>query len=656
MFRQTPQAVAAAFAVALIVGTVAFIVLARNFPLIAVPENYVGDVIRARLAPPRPQNPDIVVLAIGEGTLSSYACRSPVDRLLIAETLRVLADKGARAVGIDLLFDVPTLPEVDARLRQALLAFPGPAVVAYAGSDAALTEGQLGFQDQFLDGVLKGYANVLPDSDDDTVRMAFPGQVGDDGTWRAGLPFVLAEALGHGVPRVQFPISWRQGPELGMPPFRAFPIERAAQLPRAWLENKIVLIGADLPHDDRRRTPFSRQVAGEGQGFLLGAHGGTIPGVLIHATVLSQLMEGRTQVLSPLLVEIPLGILLALLAIVIATRLLSHVLQSLAVIAVVVILWASAFWMFQRTDILLPMVSATLAFGLAFGATLLYLGQQRRRQIMFVRDAFSRYVSRSVLKRLERDPEALKLGGVKREVSIVFSDLVGFTSFAETQEPTALILVLNEYLDTLSVEVLKLEGTIDKFIGDGMMAVFGAPEEMPDHAERAIACALNLKAAAERYAAKAALNGIALGGTRVGVHSGSVVVGNVGGAQQMSYTAVGDVVNTASRLEGANRYLGTDILISGATIARAGFRAARPIGHLVVKGRREDLEVFEPFTLGPQLDSYNAAYALMAAEDGHALAAFEAHLKQFPKDTLAKLHRDRLAAGETSAHIILEEK
>jgi adenylate cyclase len=190
------------------------------------------------------------------------------------------------------------------------------------------------------------------------------------------------------------------------------------------------------------------------------------------------------------------------------------------------------------------------------------------------------------------------------------------------------------------------------------MAIFGAPERQADHAARAIACARAMRDVSTKLRGELETQGIRLGRTRIGVHSGAAVVGNVGGERRFDYTAIGDVVNTASRLEGANKYFGTDIIVSGAARKAAGCDGLRPIGALTVKGRNEGLHVFTPADGMPadQVGAYIEAYRLMAAGNHAALAAFEGYLARFSDDPLARFHIGRLRDGHWSDLIVLEGK
>ena len=624
------------------------LVAARNLPIVAVAEAWTGDWMHALFEPFAPQHPDIVLLTLNEETLAGLPFRSPIDRGLLAQLLDTLAERQVRAVALDILFDQPTLETADAAFLQAARRFPAPLVVSWTDRATQLTERQYAFQRRYLDGIKAGFANMYSDPGDGTVRLAFPGR-SEDGVWRGSLSAVLAESLGAPSVKEPFPIHYRLGPDLDTPAFRAFPLQSAKLLPADWLKDKIVLVGADLPFEDRHRTPFAS---------VWGSQRGTLPGVQIQAQMLAQRLAGDLRPADTLVLEIALAAVLGPAAIGIAVLGSGLAMQLAGAVATILLLWAAAAFTYWQFGIALPVIAPSLAFAIGLFAAVLYIGHRRRAEGQFVREAFSRYVSPKVLRKLEADPDQLVLGGVKREVTVLFTDIEGFTSFAEGQEPAALLEILNRYLDRLCAEVQRCDGMVDKFIGDAVMAVFGAPELQEDHARKAVACACAMRDAAAALQAELAAQQVALGRTRIGLHSGPAVVGNVGGELRFDYTAIGDVVNTASRLEGANKYFGTDICVSGATVQLAGNGIFRPIGTLVVKGRQEGLPVFTPADRMPEAQrlAYEAAFAVMARADHAALANFESYLAAYPADRLARFHRERLAGGETSELIILEAK
>ncbi len=275
-----------------------------------------------------------------------------------------------------------------------------------------------------------------------------------------------------------------------------------------------------------------------------------------------------------------------------------------------------------------------------------------------IRDLFGRYVPKEVAERVLRDPKGVSLAGEKREVSLIFSDLQGFTSLAETMPPEAVVKLLNAYFEAVCRIIIDHGGIIVDFIGDAVFAMFGAPENQPDHAARALAAAIDLDRFATQFAAAQRAAGVALGQTRLGVHTGVATVGNVGSPDRLKYSATGDVVNTSSRLEGANKNFGTRILASAETLRQAGGVASRSVGEIVLKGRSEALAVCEVFANGPPdwLERYHTAYRQLSDGAPGALAAFADLARDTPEDGVVRFHYGRLQSGLTSAVVELTEK
>jgi class 3 adenylate cyclase len=269
-----------------------------------------------------------------------------------------------------------------------------------------------------------------------------------------------------------------------------------------------------------------------------------------------------------------------------------------------------------------------------------------------IKGTFSQYLAPAVIEELIAHPEKLTLGGEKREVTALFSDLAGFTTIAESLEPEELVHLLNQYFNEACDAVLHYGGTIDKIVGDALHVLFNAPVDQPDHAERAVRCALELRDCGQHLIeARQGAHDAAVGHTRVGVNTGSAVVGNFGGSARFDYTAHGDAINTAARLEGANKYLGTWVCVSAETKAQCTGLAFRPIGRIILKGKSEPVEVYEPLLPSQAEDGgtagYLAAYQLMARDDPRAMDAFVALAKRFPQDGLIRVHAGRLLAGDT---------
>jgi len=258
------------------------------------------------------------------------------------------------------------------------------------------------------------------------------------------------------------------------------------------------------------------------------------------------------------------------------------------------------------------------------------------------------------------DPNALSIKGDRREVTFIFTDIASFTTLSEGLTSEALSEVLNAYLDGACTIILKHQGTIDKFIGDAIMAIFNAPIAQSDHAERAVKCALELDVYAEDFRKKQNAAGIPIGVTRIGIHTGFATVGNFGSSSRMDFTALGDTVNTAARTEGVNKYFGTRICVTEETVSECPNLKFRPIGDVVLKGKTKPVGLFSPVSADDAatnvVTDYMVAYDLLKAEDPRGIDSFQALAGQYPGDAIIAYHSRRIAAGATSSLIVLEDK
>jgi len=289
-----------------------------------------------------------------------------------------------------------------------------------------------------------------------------------------------------------------------------------------------------------------------------------------------------------------------------------------------------------------------------------FLREARERQATAERAyaSLSRYFSPNLAQRLAGDTAAVDLEGQRREIATLFTDIASFTALVETLEPNVLGPLLNEYLSGMTDIVFSNDGTVAKIVGDALHILFGAPGEQPDHAARAVACALALDEFAQSFCERWQKKGIAFGVTRIGVHAGPAIVGNFGGGRFFDYTAYGDTINVASRLETANKQLGTRICVSAELAEGVENFRGRPIGDLVLRGRGEVIRAFEPLQEKQFNDaatkSYLDAYALLKAEDAGAVAAFAAHVGKQPEDRLAAFHLKRLLNGAKGSRIAMD--
>jgi adenylate cyclase len=228
----------------------------------------------------------------------------------------------------------------------------------------------------------------------------------------------------------------------------------------------------------------------------------------------------------------------------------------------------------------------------------------------------------------------------------------------ETLEPSVLGLLLNDYLVGMTDIVFAHDGTVAKIVGDALHVLFGAPGEQPDHAARAVECTLDLDEYVQSFRERWREKGVALGVTRIGAHAGSAIVGNFGGGKFFDYTAYGDTINVAARLEAANKQLGTRICVSELLAAKVEEFRGRPVGDLVLRGRTEALRAFEPLPTqryeSPATKSYLEAFGKLEAGDPGAIAAFAAHVGREPDDALASFHLKRLLNGATGTRIAMD--
>ena len=288
------------------------------------------------------------------------------------------------------------------------------------------------------------------------------------------------------------------------------------------------------------------------------------------------------------------------------------------------------------------------------------LREARRRQAAAEQAyaSLSRYFSPNLVERLAADSDALELAGQRREVAALFTDIAGFTGLAETLDPGLLGELLNQYLTGMTDIVFAHDGTVAKIVGDALHVLFGAPGEQPDHAERAVACALALDQHAEAFRRSWKDKGVSLGITRIGAHAGPAIVGNFGGRRFFDYTAYGDTINITARLEAANKQLGTRICVSAVLAARAKDFHGRPVGDLVLRGRSDALRAFEPLRAekyqDPATKKYSEAFEMLEAGDPGAVATFAALVGNQVGDQLASFHLKRLLNGATGPRIAMD--
>jgi adenylate cyclase len=418
--------------------------------------------------------------------------------------------------------------------------------------------------------------------------------------------------------------------------------------PAERFRGKTVFVGINAEgYEDIHPTPLSR----------------VFPGVELHATALDNLQ--RSDALSAPRWELPLAAVAAA-AGTAAVFLVPGV--GLAVLAVAVLgaVFLAATLVAWAMQVALPVAAPLLALVFAAGGSFLWrlVVEGRRRREM--KRAFSSYMAPEVLAEVLKDPDRIALGGETREVTLFFTDLAGFTGLAEHVGPDALVRFLNDYFTRMCEPILQEHGVIDKFIGDAIMALFGAPVGHGDHPLRAVRAAL---AAAQvsaaicqelRTAGKPAIE------TRIGIHTGPAVVGNMGSAKRFDYTAIGDTVNLASRLEGANKAFGTRCLVSETAWQGCGEQIlGREVGLVAVKGREQPIRVFTPVAVAATAGTVERTLAkahadalakLRAGDRPGARAAFQRLGAANGSDPLAALYAARCADEAWNGVFSLDSK
>ena len=317
------------------------------------------------------------------------------------------------------------------------------------------------------------------------------------------------------------------------------------------------------------------------------------PGVAIQATLLDNLLTrdflipmGRG---GALMLTLGLGLASALTVLWVPAlwlTLLSLIGYLVLTITLAVVLFVSGVWM----DAVPPLVAVVFGFGVSAAYSYSTEGRQKRA----IRRMFAHYMSEALIQDLVKNPGKLRLGGERREMTIFFSDLAGFTGISEGLSPEALVPLLNEYLTRMTDIIMASGGIIDKYEGDAIMAFWGAPVFQPDHAGRACLAALEQQRQLELLRSQWQARGLPNFAARMGINTGEVVVGNLGSDTRFDFTVIGDAVNLASRLEGANKSYNTTILISETTAEQAAAQVElREIDLIAVKGRAAPVRVYE---------------------------------------------------------------
>jgi adenylate cyclase len=310
--------------------------------------------------------------------------------------------------------------------------------------------------------------------------------------------------------------------------------------------------------------------------------------------------------------------------------------------------------------ILPPALPAAIAWVGSAGVANRAMRAASHRSRTLLLKSFEHYLAPAVIQKMNFSEALPKLGGARREISVLFTDMAGSTATAETIDPELFSRLYTDYFEGVCAAISEHGGMVNEFVGDGLLALFGAPDQQPDHADRAVEAAVAIDQFACRFSAEQKGRGIDFGSTRIGVHTGIALVGNIGTRARLKYGAQGDVLNTGSRLEGLNKAIGTRICVSGETARNARQHRFRPIGAFVVKGRRDAIDVLEPVASQccetEWVERYGTAYRALEARQPEAADLFHSLYRERPDDPCVAFHYRRLAAGETGTLIVMTEK
>lgn len=596
------------------------------------------------LRPAQPAPPEVLIVGIDEPSFQEVGQAWPWPRRLHATLIRRLSHAGARLIVLDIVFAEPSTPEDDQAMAEAIRQ-SGKVVMAQdleIVRDAQFSREILVQPYKPFRQAALGMGLALVSTDPDGVVRQFRWQF-------KGIDTLAATVLRNLQPQFSPPPEGARlidfvGPPRSLDSVSYYQvIDPAHPLPESRIRDRVVLVGrmvgaspAPQARSDSFYTPY---YAWSGQVTT----GVEIQGQIIH-TLLSATW-GRELSL-PTRLWLYLGVFL------LAAYGLSR-LKPLAGLGVLLgtaaALCATSALLFLVWRLWVPPVLLLAGITVIYGVNVLdrYLAEAREKR--WLRMAFSRYLSPSVVELIVAQPERLQLGGEEVEGTVLFADLAGFTALSENMTPRAVIGLLNEYFSPLTDIILAHQGTLDKYIGDALMAFWGAPLARPDHAELACRAAIAMQLAMQNQRDVWQARNLPRLQTRIGLHSGPLIAGNVGSRERLNYTVLGDTVNLASRLEGVNKIYGTNILVSeSCKHLVANHFLLRELDVIQVPGRDQAVAVYE--LLAEATDFPPAWLAVFAAgreyyqrqDWAQAIRCFQEVLRLNPEDRAALLFLNRV--------------
>ena len=555
-------------------------------------------------------DPRIVIISIDESSFSELNQKWPWPRTYFARLIDRLSREGAKIIGIDIIMSESYPGDQDELLARSAkmfgnVIFPSKFEetrrVQWKGMQVTLEEfkgpiqiisqsGDVGFLNLPHDGdgfvrrftPLREFQEKLHASFDLKIAARYLGIRLEDLKYA---PYRTLHLGDRSIPLNRYDSAYINfaGPS-GTFPRIPFHQVLGGQFPPGFFEEKIVLVGATfLDLKDFFSTPFLEEKEGEKYPLF---------GVEIHANIINTILKDRlikpsSPVLDRLIIFLG-GALVVLLMLRI-----SPLKGAFLVLFIALAYLGTSLWLFTQ-DILLTTVGPVSTFGGVYISQVVFRYFTEEREKRRIRGMFQRYVSPDVVDKLIQDPTKLRLGGEKRELSVLFSDIRGFTSISEKLTPEELLNQLNQYLSAMTSVVLRNGGMLDKYVGDAIMAVFGAPLELENHALVACKTALEMMEELRSLQQVWENESKSILDIGIGINTGEMIIGNVGSPKRMDYTVIGDNVNLASRLEGVNKEFATHIIISGSTYEMVrGDITVRGLGEIKVKGKENPVPIYE---------------------------------------------------------------
>ena len=599
-------------------------------------------------AQPKKADPRIVIIDIDNPSLEvlqDKLGRWPWTRRVWTEVIRYVGKGKPKAVAVDIIFGGAENEQVDSALAQVLRT-SGNVVIGFSflsthlemsAEDTAVTEQKAravepwslapGMGETFdpqdfspnrpletlaTSAAGLGSLNSAPDSDGNVRRVALQVQYRDRAypslaaktvdiaTNRSGLVWHrkqnwfdsnYAAANGKSVPvddEGRMLLLWRgdRGVYPRLPIWQVICSIYREQCPNNkiiyepdYFKDKIILIGASAAASyDHHPTPFEDAA----------------PGFMAHATAMDNLLNGEAIRQTPRWMLLVAVMLMTLIGCDLQVRLKSITAGIVVLLALLLAYSAGAVLVFRSLNFSMPLVAPCLSLLLTYGTSTVVRYATTGRELRRTRGTLERYVSPQLVSYVMENLDSINLAGDKRELTILISDVRNFTTMTEKSDPVELIALLDEYLAAMTEIIFKYNGIVDKFIGDGILAYWGAFTPEHNHAEEASQAALEMIERLKELNTQWKQQGKDPFAIGIGINTGAVIFGNIGRGQKIEFTVIGDAVNLASRLEGLNKQFGTSVIISEATRQRLGDSASvKPLGGVTVKGKTEETTVYE---------------------------------------------------------------